>query len=183
MFTPSYIIVGQYFNKRKGKAMGIATMGSGLGSVAMAPIIALLLKHYSFFGTMLILSAIQLHNCVFGALFRPPPEHKSEHIIGKVDENLDHDENEDGSEDLKAMNSDCEENKETQTISVNGNTNSAIDGTNEDDNKKSRIQRILTPFAIMTNRTFLLYGLQIIAFSACMSLYVLFLPGKWKCCF
>ena len=54
--------------------MGLATIGSGLGTVALAPIITALLKNYSFFGAMLIMGAIQLNNCVSACLFRPLPQ-------------------------------------------------------------------------------------------------------------
>ncbi|ELT99982.1 hypothetical protein CAPTEDRAFT_136933 [Capitella teleta] len=37
VFTPAYIIVGEYFDKRKGTAMGLATIGSGLGSLIFVP--------------------------------------------------------------------------------------------------------------------------------------------------
>ena len=74
IFTPSYVIIGQYFDKKKGKAMGFSTIGSGLGTVALAPIITLLLFHYSYFGAMLIMGAIMLNNCISGALYRPLPQ-------------------------------------------------------------------------------------------------------------
>ena len=54
--------------------MGLATIGSGLGTVALAPIIIALLKQYSFFGAMLIMGALQLNNCVAACLFRPLPQ-------------------------------------------------------------------------------------------------------------
>lgn len=71
VFTPAYVMVGSYFDKNKGKAMGLATIGSGLGSIILAPTVTALLYNYSFFGTMIMLGGIQLHNCVAGALYRP----------------------------------------------------------------------------------------------------------------
>jgi len=76
IFAPSYIIVAQYFDKKKGRAMSFATIGSGLGMIALAPILDLLLHHYSLYGCFLILGAIQFNNCVSGCLFRPLPKHR-----------------------------------------------------------------------------------------------------------
>ena len=72
-FAPSYVAVSQYFDKKKGKAMGIATLGVGLGTVALAPTITLLFSTEGYYGAMIILSAVVLHCCIAGALFRPPP--------------------------------------------------------------------------------------------------------------
>lgn len=71
IFTPAYIMVGQYFDKRKGTAMGLATIGSGLGNVVFAPLINFLTDEYDLFGTMLILGAIVLHTCAVALLYRP----------------------------------------------------------------------------------------------------------------
>ena len=71
VFVPAYVMVGQYFDKHKGKAMALATMGSGLGNVAFAPAIDWFFDFYGYFGAMILLGACQLHNAVAGALYRP----------------------------------------------------------------------------------------------------------------
>jgi len=73
VFSPSYVAVSQWFDKKKGKAMALSTLGTGLGSVCMAPLIALLVDQYNYFGTMLIVGALLLNNAVGGALYRTPP--------------------------------------------------------------------------------------------------------------
>jgi len=47
--------------------------GTGLGSVCMSPLIALLIDEFNYFGTMLVIGALLLNNAVGGALYRPPP--------------------------------------------------------------------------------------------------------------
>lgn len=59
--------------------MGFSTIGSGLGTVALAPLINLLLQEYSYFGAMFIMGAIMLNNCVSGALYRPVHKNKNKH--------------------------------------------------------------------------------------------------------
>ena len=68
-YSPSYVAVTQWFDKKKGKAMALSTLGTGLGSVCMAPLIALLVDEYNYFGTMLIIGALLLNNSVGGALY------------------------------------------------------------------------------------------------------------------
>ncbi|ELT92539.1 hypothetical protein CAPTEDRAFT_219362 [Capitella teleta] len=86
VFTPAYIIVGQYFDKRKGTAMGLATIGSGLGNVVLAPLINLLLDEYGFFGTMLLLGAIAANTCAVALVYRPRKRKKQKKIKTKKDD-------------------------------------------------------------------------------------------------
>jgi len=69
----SFISISQWFDKKKGKAMGLSTLGAGFGSVCMAPVIAMLVDQFNYFGTMLIIGSLLLHDSVGGALYRPPP--------------------------------------------------------------------------------------------------------------
>ena len=70
-YTSCYIIIGQYFDKRKAVAMGLASFSSGVGALACPPLILLLFQQYGFTGMFLILGACSLHICAAGALFRP----------------------------------------------------------------------------------------------------------------
>ena len=70
IFTPNYIAIGQYFDKNKGKAMGLATVGSGLGAIIMPPLWTFMFGYYGYFGAMLIMGSIYLNNTVAGTLFR-----------------------------------------------------------------------------------------------------------------
>ncbi|CAH1785572.1 unnamed protein product [Owenia fusiformis] len=71
VYTPGLVLVGQYFNKRRAIATGIASAGSGLGAFCFPPFIEYLLKKYTYSGAMLMLGAVQLNNVVAGALYRP----------------------------------------------------------------------------------------------------------------
>jgi len=53
VFSPSYVAVSQWFDTKKGKAMALSTLGTGLGSVCMAPLIALLVDQYNYFGNFI----------------------------------------------------------------------------------------------------------------------------------
>jgi len=79
VFSPSYVAVSQWFDQKKGKAMALSTLGTGLGSVCMAPLIAMLVDQYNYFGTMLIVGALLFNNAVGGALYRAPPEQPRRH--------------------------------------------------------------------------------------------------------
>ena len=81
VFTTAYIMVGKYFSKNKGKAMGFALLGCGLGNIAFAHITNITLNTYGYWGAMLILGAIQLNNAISGALYRPLEEVKQLYIL------------------------------------------------------------------------------------------------------
>lgn len=70
-FISSIIVVGTYFSERRAIATGIAMSGSGLGTFAYAYLTNILLEHYNWRGTILIVSGILLNGIVCGALFRP----------------------------------------------------------------------------------------------------------------
>ena len=69
-YTPGYIIVGEYFEKRKALAMSLATFASGLGAM-FPPVMLYLFEQYGYSGALLIIAAISLHCCVGGILYRP----------------------------------------------------------------------------------------------------------------
>jgi len=52
----------------------LTVLGTGLGSVCMSPLIALLIDEFNYFGTMLIIGGLLFNNVVGGALYRKPPE-------------------------------------------------------------------------------------------------------------
>lgn len=64
-------MVGYYFDKKRGIAVGLTTAGVGIGTFIYAPLMEWSFKTYSFFGTMIILGAIALNLCVCGLLYRP----------------------------------------------------------------------------------------------------------------
>ncbi|XP_007444874.1 monocarboxylate transporter 12-like, partial [Python bivittatus] len=64
-------MVGNYFHKRKALAYGIAMSGCGIGTFLLAPVVQLLIEHFSWRGALLILGGFVLNLCVCGALMRP----------------------------------------------------------------------------------------------------------------
>lgn len=70
-YAPAVVIVGMYFNKRRGLAVGIATAGVGIGTFAVPPFIEVVFSYYGHFGSFLILTGYCLNIMVCGALFRP----------------------------------------------------------------------------------------------------------------
>ncbi len=69
--TPSVILIGEYFDKRKAIAHGLSVSLAGAVGAAFPPILLFLFEHYGFTGTMLILTGIGLNCCVGGMLYRP----------------------------------------------------------------------------------------------------------------
>lgn len=71
----SFIAVNSYFSKNRGRAVGLALAGTGLGQMIMPNIVHLLLEYYGFKGTTLILSALALNGVVGASLFQPVQWH------------------------------------------------------------------------------------------------------------
>ena len=64
------VMVGSYFDKRRGFANSIANSGGSLGGLILAPLLTTLFENYGYSGAMLITSGIFLNGWVTGALFR-----------------------------------------------------------------------------------------------------------------
>ncbi|XP_041920751.1 monocarboxylate transporter 12-B-like [Alosa sapidissima] len=73
-YTPAVAMVGMYFSKRKALAYGLAMSGSGIGTFVLAPVVQLLIEHYSWRGALLILGGLVSHLCVCAALLKPVEE-------------------------------------------------------------------------------------------------------------
>ncbi|XP_060067053.1 monocarboxylate transporter 13-like [Ylistrum balloti] len=71
LYVPPIVIIGEYFDKRRALATGIAVCGAGLGGLIFAPVNEFLLEKYAWRGTMWIMSAITLNSAVFSATFKP----------------------------------------------------------------------------------------------------------------
>ncbi|XP_052221324.1 monocarboxylate transporter 12-like isoform X1 [Dreissena polymorpha] len=72
-YTPSIVMVGKWFNRRRSLANGITLSGVGVGTFAFAPLLEALLTKYSFSGTMLIMGGVMLNVSVCGLFFLPVP--------------------------------------------------------------------------------------------------------------
>ncbi|XP_074655498.1 monocarboxylate transporter 4-like isoform X2 [Tubulanus polymorphus] len=71
VYTPSFIVLGDYFNDRRAVANGLSSAGSGLGSFVLPQICRLLLEYYNYRGTLLIMGAVIFNVINCGALYRP----------------------------------------------------------------------------------------------------------------
>ena len=86
MYFAAYVMIGNYFNKKRALATGIASCGSGVGTFVFAPLTVFLLTQYGWQGTMLMLAGITLNGIVCGAAYRPIP--KEEKKASEKDEKL-----------------------------------------------------------------------------------------------
>ncbi|KAL3871119.1 hypothetical protein ACJMK2_039138 [Sinanodonta woodiana] len=71
IYSPSLIIVSQYFNKKRGLAIGLSSAGFGLDTLFMPPLFGILFDRYGFQWTCLILSGISLTSVIAAFLFSP----------------------------------------------------------------------------------------------------------------
>lgn len=69
--TALLVMLGTYFEKRRGLANSISSSGSCIGGLVFAPLVAKLLSVYGFKGCLLIIAGILFNGCISGALFRP----------------------------------------------------------------------------------------------------------------
>ena len=70
-FVSSIVVLGQYFNSRLALANGIATSGSGFGSLVAGPVINYLLQSLGWKNSMRILSAFALVLWFAACFFKP----------------------------------------------------------------------------------------------------------------
>lgn len=71
IFLSSVIAVSLYFDKKRAIATGIATSGSGVGVFVYANVCDMLLQHFTWRETVLLLGAFLLHCLACGLVFRP----------------------------------------------------------------------------------------------------------------
>ncbi|XP_054885980.1 monocarboxylate transporter 12-B-like [Poeciliopsis prolifica] len=79
-YTTTIAMVGKYFNERKALAYGLALSGTGIGTFLLAPVVQLLIEHYSWRGALLVLGGFVSNLCVCGALMRPLEQNPAERI-------------------------------------------------------------------------------------------------------
>lgn len=83
----SSIIVQQRFQRNRGLVNGIAVMGFSLGGFVGPAVATVLIKHYSWQGAYLILSAIYAHRIAFALLFVTPPRYLADRTKKATDSN------------------------------------------------------------------------------------------------
>lgn len=69
--SPSLVMMGYHFDKRKALANGLADSGIGVSSFVFPNILRVVINEYGLNGCFLIFGAIMFNICVCGCLFRP----------------------------------------------------------------------------------------------------------------
>ncbi|NXH09397.1 MOT13 protein, partial [Bucco capensis] len=80
VFTPSLAAVGCWFPGRRALAMALAVSGASVSSLALGPILPLLLDSYGWRGSLLLLAAISFNLIAAGALLRPLPTAENQSV-------------------------------------------------------------------------------------------------------
>ncbi|KAL5012258.1 hypothetical protein ScPMuIL_010809 [Solemya velum] len=84
-YTPGLVVVGMYFKKRRGLAVGLSSSGAGVGAFVVPPVIEILFDYYGFTGAFILLGSLIIHLCLCGALYRPLHVH---HQIQRLHEKI-----------------------------------------------------------------------------------------------
>ena len=206
IFTAGYVIVSQYFDKKKGKAMAFATLGSGVGNVVLSPAISALVDEYGFSGTMVILSSLMLNNFISAALYWPLRKKRGlprERVVGRVEEGKADEKQAifigDKTDDAKSAVVKCDAggggdndsgdrvivlpDKGQSSVDVDTQTkHAAIDTYSGAPVTKASTaddtdKGVCSKYKrLLRNPTFLLYGYQIMCMQVCIPVYLIFLP-------
>lgn len=70
VLTPCTLLLGEYFDKRRSLAFGLASAGFGIGGFAITPLIEVVFQEYGFTGTFIILSGFACNLFICVAFFR-----------------------------------------------------------------------------------------------------------------
>ncbi|XP_058835790.1 monocarboxylate transporter 12 [Topomyia yanbarensis] len=73
--SATFVAINSYFRNNKGKAVGLALAGTGLGQILMPLIVQYLLDNYDFRGATLIIGGLALNGVVGAALLQPMEWH------------------------------------------------------------------------------------------------------------
>ncbi|XP_076263872.1 monocarboxylate transporter 14-like [Rhynchophorus ferrugineus] len=71
-FVPAVVSIAFWFEKRRTLALGIAAIGSGLGTVVYSPLLTHFLGEYGWRGAVLIMAGLSANMCISGLLMRDP---------------------------------------------------------------------------------------------------------------
>ncbi|KAF4529198.1 hypothetical protein B566_EDAN011444 [Ephemera danica] len=75
MGPAGFVAISTYFSKRRGRAVGLALVGTGLGQMLMPQAVRALLDYYGFQGAMLLIGAASLHGIFGASLYQPVERH------------------------------------------------------------------------------------------------------------
>ena len=71
IYLPASVMVGYYFERRRGLAAGIACSGAGAGMLILSPLAGYLVEEYNWKGCLLIMAGVNLQCIICGSLMRP----------------------------------------------------------------------------------------------------------------
>ncbi|XP_038057518.1 monocarboxylate transporter 14-like isoform X2 [Patiria miniata] len=72
-YTGVMVIISEYFHQHFALAVGIATTGTGVGTVVLPIFFGYLIDRYGWRGALLVFSAVQANACLCAAIMRSPP--------------------------------------------------------------------------------------------------------------
>ncbi|CAN7995608.1 unnamed protein product, partial [Ixodes hexagonus] len=78
LFSCVIVCINEYFDRRRGIALGLNLAGATMASFIFPKILQFVLEEYGLRGTLLIAGALLLNIPALGMLFRPPPWLKNE---------------------------------------------------------------------------------------------------------
>lgn len=76
---PGLVVLSSYFNKRRGFANSISTVGGSIGSLVFPKIIQILIETYGLQGALLMVAGILFNHLIVAALLRPLPKKSKIH--------------------------------------------------------------------------------------------------------
>jgi predicted MFS family arabinose efflux permease len=71
VYTPTAAMISLYFDKHRTLALGLASVGIGVGMLIYPPVIRALIHHYGWRGSLLVLGGIFLHSLPLSLLIQP----------------------------------------------------------------------------------------------------------------
>ncbi|XP_072397348.1 monocarboxylate transporter 12-like isoform X1 [Diabrotica undecimpunctata] len=71
-FVTAVVSIAFWFEKKRTIALGLAASGTGVGTIAFAPLTSLFITEYGWRGTVLLLGGAFLNMCVCGVMMRDP---------------------------------------------------------------------------------------------------------------
>ncbi|KAK7484241.1 hypothetical protein BaRGS_00024490 [Batillaria attramentaria] len=82
IFGPGFVLLGNYFVKRRAMAAPIGNTGGSIGGLVMPLVTRLLLEEYGLSGTYLLLAGIFAQVLVLASFFTPPTDYKPKDTVG-----------------------------------------------------------------------------------------------------
>merc|ERR1711892_305920 len=86
LFTAGFLIVGTYFDKKRGLSNGLCLTGNALGGVFMPFLVSYLLEEYGYAGAYLIMGGILFHCFILPLLYHPVEKHMVREVINTTDQ-------------------------------------------------------------------------------------------------